>query len=76
METLTISVFVVGATQLLKDYGVISGKFQVQFAAVALGALATYLFQFQPLIWEQLAMIFTGLGLTGSVGLVKEVTKK
>lgn len=74
MDTLTISAFVVGATQLVKDYGLVQGR-GLQLVAVAFGAFATYLSLYQPEIWLQLSSILLAVGATGTVSFVDERLK-
>lgn len=74
MDTLTIGAFVVGTTQLIKDYGVVQGK-SLQLVAIGLGAIATYLTQYQPELWAQISTLLLAIGATGAVSFVDERVK-
>lgn len=71
METgLTVTAFVLGVTQLVKDWGLVKGQY-LQLVAIALGGLATWLIMYQPELWDVLSNIFLAAGITGTVSMVK-----
>lgn len=74
MDSLTIGAFVVGFTQIIKDHGLVQGK-ALQLVAIALGAVATYLTQYQPDLWNSLSTVLLAVGATGAVSFVDERIK-
>ena len=70
---LTVTAFVLGVTQIIKDIGLVQGKY-LQIVAIALGGAATWLIMYQPELWASLSNIILAAGITGTVSLVKQVS--
>lgn len=75
MDTVTIGAFVVGMTQIIKDYSGIRGEY-LKFVAIALGGIAAYLTQYYPELWSQISTILLAVGATGSVSFMDERLNK
>lgn len=71
METLTVSAFVLGMTQLVKDSGFVTGQW-LKLVAVVLGAFATFVSMNYPDVWQQLSNILLAVGVTGTVSFLNE----
>lgn len=74
VETIAVSAFSVGVTQLFKKAGV-PGNWLILVCVLA-GSFATYMTQFQPELWEQVSLILTALTSTGLVSFADERLKK
>ena len=70
-STITIGAFVLGVTQIIKDFGLVRGQY-LKLVAVLLGALAMYLTVHRPETWEAVSSICLAAGITGSVSFIDE----
>lgn len=70
-STITIGAFVLGVTQIIKDFGLVRGQY-LKLVAVLLGALAMYLTVYRPETWETVSSICLAAGITGSVSFIDE----
>ena len=70
-STITIGAFVLGVTQIIKDFGLDRGQY-LKLIAILLGALAMYLTVYRPETWETVSSICLAAGITGSVSFIDE----
>ncbi len=70
-NTLTITAFVLGMTQVVKDLGWLSGQ-PLKLLAIVLGGFATFVTLYYPEVWEQLTAVLIAVGVTGGVSFVDE----
>ena len=70
-NTLTITAFVLGMTQIVKDMGWVSGQY-LKLVAFALGGFATLVTMYYPEVWASLSEVFIAVGVTGGVSFVDE----
>jgi len=70
-ETLTVTAFVLGMTQVVKDLGWVSGQYLKLFAFV-LGGFAAFVTLHYPEVWAQLSDVLIAVGVTGGVSFVDE----
>jgi len=74
-EPLTITAFIIGITQLVKDTGIITGQ-TLKAVAIIAGGVAGYMSLYQPEMWASISSLIYALTATGLVSFVDERRKK